>query len=421
MARRFYEDTSLRALCAALDGNVRYVGGAVRDYLLGREAKDVDCASPLLPEEIAARLEGAGMRAVHTGAGHGGVTAYPDGVPVQITTLREDVACDGRRATVAYTTDWSADARRRDFTVNALYMDPDGCVYDYVGSYADIAAGRLAFIGEPMRRCEEDYLRILRFFRFYAQLPLARYDEASYAACVSRAEGLARLSRERIGAETAKLLAAPHYLRALLLMLPCPPLLIGTGLDALLPPEADAAALTERMRRFEASCAAFKVAPSARLRTAALLLSAPRSGDRPDAAENAVSRYAAGKREAAALALLVREARSEDMRLSPRTAAARLYDTYGTPLHREIAVLSLRRRDAETEDGSRLLGACREAEEARREFPLSAADLSAAGVPRRRLSAALGRLRARWRESMFSMDREELLREAAAQTEEDGK
>jgi poly(A) polymerase len=197
----------LKAL-GSKEGLTRYVGGAVRDDLLGLAVSDIDFATRLRPEEVIARLEAAHIKAVPTGIEHGTITAVADGQPAEVTTLRADVATDGRRATVAFTDDWMADASRRDFTINALYADPeDGEVHDYFGGLDDLKAGRVRFIGDPLTRIAEDHLRILRFFRFHARFGKGEPDAAALAACTARANDLMALSRERIADELLKLLA----------------------------------------------------------------------------------------------------------------------------------------------------------------------------------------------------------------------
>lgn len=187
----------------------RVVGGAVRDTLLGRAVTDIDLATRLAPDQVIARLKDAGIKAVPTGLAHGTVTAVPVGGPVEVTTLRRDVATDGRHATVAFSDDWQEDAARRDFTINALYADnATGKVYDYFDGEADIAARHIRFIGDPLTRIAEDHLRILRFFRFHARFGEGAPDAAGLAACAERANDLMALSRERIAAELLKLLAA---------------------------------------------------------------------------------------------------------------------------------------------------------------------------------------------------------------------
>lgn len=197
----------LAALTAAL-GDVRLVGGAVRDGLLGLPVSDIDMATPLTPDQVIARLSAAGIKAVPTGIAHGTVTAVTESGPVEITTLRRDVATDGRHAEVAFTDDWKEDAARRDFTINALSADPrTGAVFDYFSGEADLRAGRVRFIGDAFRRIAEDHLRILRFFRFHARFGRGAPDTVGLIAARARANDLMTLSRERIAAELLKLLA----------------------------------------------------------------------------------------------------------------------------------------------------------------------------------------------------------------------
>lgn len=196
----------------------RFVGGAVRDTLLGLEVYDIDIATRHAPDRVMALLKDNGIRAVPTGLAHGTVTAVLESGPVEITTLRRDVSTDGRHATIAFTEDWRADAARRDFTMNALYAEPiTGTIHDYFGGLDDLAARRVRFIGDPLVRIAEDHLRILRFFRF-----LARFGEApdaeGLAACTARANDLMALSRERIAAELLKLLVARDAVRIVRLM-----------------------------------------------------------------------------------------------------------------------------------------------------------------------------------------------------------
>ncbi|MED5545553.1 MAG: CCA tRNA nucleotidyltransferase [Pseudomonadota bacterium] len=201
----------LADLVAALGkGCARYVGGAVRDTLLGLAVKDIDMATTLRPEEVMQRLEDAGIRRVPTGIEHGTVTAVLPGGPVEITTLRHDVSTDGRRATVAFAQEWHEDAARRDFTINALYADPvDGTIYDYFEGQADLATRTVRFIGDARQRIREDHLRILRYFRFQARFGRQPADEDAESACRELAATLKGLSRERVGMETMNLLGLP--------------------------------------------------------------------------------------------------------------------------------------------------------------------------------------------------------------------
>ena len=200
----------LKAL-GADEGLTRYVGGAVRDDLLGLPVSDIDLATRIKPDEVMARLEKARLKAVPTGIDHGTITAVSDGRAVEITTLRRDVSTDGRRATIAFTDDWQEDAARRDFTINALSADPiSGELFDYFGGLADLEHRHIRFIGDPLQRIAEDHLRILRFFRFHARFDAGEPDPAALDACTARANDLMALSRERIADELLKLLGVAN-------------------------------------------------------------------------------------------------------------------------------------------------------------------------------------------------------------------
>ena len=214
IAADWIDAAATRAVCGAMTAaghRVYFVGGCVRNTLLGRPVSDIDLATDALPEATMDAARAAGLKAVPTGIAHGTVTVIAEGQPFEITTFRQDVATDGRRATVAYSRRIEDDAARRDFTMNALYATPEGAVIDPVGGLADLAAGRLRFIGDADARIAEDYLRILRFFRFHAWYadPEAGLDPTALDACVRGAGGLAQLSAERVGQEMKKLLAAP--------------------------------------------------------------------------------------------------------------------------------------------------------------------------------------------------------------------
>ncbi|MDJ0278103.1 CCA tRNA nucleotidyltransferase [Sphingomonas sp. 2R-10] len=252
------------AIALGADGGAaRYVGGAVRDTLLGLPVSDIDVATVHPPQEVVRRLQAAGIRAVPTGIAHGTITAVADGTVVEVTTLRHDVTTDGRHAEVAFTDDWQADAARRDFTMNALYADMGGYrLHDYFGGVADLRAGRVRFIGDPLRRIAEDHLRILRFFRF-----LARFgdtpDPEGLSACIARANDLMALSRERIADELLKLLLAQGAVAVLRLM---------TSHTIWRPvlPEIDLAGI-DRLATLVAAEAAAGIAPDPVRRLAALL------------------------------------------------------------------------------------------------------------------------------------------------------
>lgn len=200
----------LAELVSALGSdNIRWVGGALRDTLLGAEVSDVDAATVLLPEAVMERLAQAGIRAIPTGIEHGTVTAVLENGPVEITTLRKDVATDGRRATVAFASDWRDDAARRDFTINALYATPEtGEISDYFGGLKDLSNRHVRFIGDAGERIREDHLRILRYFRFQARFG-ADLDQDAVNACRDLASTLTDLSRERVAKEMLLLLALP--------------------------------------------------------------------------------------------------------------------------------------------------------------------------------------------------------------------
>ena len=201
-----------RALLSRLTAEgdaARFVGGCVRDTMAGREVGDIDVATEATPGRVMTLLDGQGIRAIPTGLAHGTVTAVVDGTVYEITTLRRDVETDGRRAKVAFTDDWSGDAARRDFTINALYLDADGTFYDPAGGLGDLEAGRVRFIGSARDRLEEDVLRLLRFFRFHAWYGKGAPDPAAVAACRDFAPRLSGLSGERVWAEFRRILAAP--------------------------------------------------------------------------------------------------------------------------------------------------------------------------------------------------------------------
>jgi poly(A) polymerase len=233
----------LRALTVKDAGAVRFVGGCVRDSLLGHAPKDIDLATTLTPPQVAASLRAAGLSAAPTGIDHGTVTAIADHFPIEVTTLRADVSTDGRRATVAFTTDWSTDARRRDFTLNALYLTPDLRLYDPVGGAYDLAAGRVRFIGAAEDRIREDFLRILRFFRFSARFA-SGFDPPGLSACAALKSGVRNLSAERVGDEFSKILALPSADRAVAAM-------IETGVLAEIWPAHPALPALERLKRLD--------------------------------------------------------------------------------------------------------------------------------------------------------------------------
>ena len=239
-AEKWRKRRGVKRLLAALgaeEGLTRYVGGAVRDELLGLPVNDVDLATQIPPDEVMRRLEKAKIKAVPTGIDHGTVTAVSDGHVFEVTTLRRDVSTDGRRATVAFTNDWKEDAARRDFTINALSADPlTGELFDYFDGLADLQNRHIRFIGDPLQRIAEDHLRILRFFRFHARFDAGEPDGPALDACAARANDLMALSRERIADELLKLLGLPdpsHTVEIMLERSILKPVLPEIGADGL--------------------------------------------------------------------------------------------------------------------------------------------------------------------------------------------
>lgn len=264
-ARKWRRRRGMAKLLDALgvdEGATRYVGGAVRDDLLGLPVNDVDLATRLRPDEVVERLQAAGLKAVPTGFEHGTVTAVSDGHPYEITTLRRDVETFGRHATVAFTDDWKEDAARRDFTINALMADPaTGEIFDYFEGLQDLEQRHVRFIGNPFERIAEDHLRILRFFRFHARFGTGEPDAAALEACTARANDLMALSRERIADELLKLLSVGNPVSTARIMLerailkPVIPEIAASSwqqLQALVESEKDAGIAPDPLRRLAA-------------------------------------------------------------------------------------------------------------------------------------------------------------------------
>ncbi|KQZ87068.1 poly(A) polymerase [Mesorhizobium sp. Root157] len=390
----------------------RIAGGAVRNALLGQAVADVDIAATTLPDETVRRVEAAGFKAVPTGIEHGTVTVIAGGKPFEVTTLRADIETDGRHAKVSFGRDWKADAERRDFTINALYAEADGTVIDLVGGLADIVARRLRFIGDAEARIREDYLRILRFFRFFAWYGDGRPDAEGLKACARLKGGLDRLSAERVWAELKKLLSAPDPSRALLWMR-------QAGVLSRVLPESEKWGIDaiHALARAEAD---FGWTPDAMLRLQAIVP--------PDAARmkalaerlkfstaetNRIERWALrpaldpATTEGSLAKLLYlgdRQVFIDRLRLSLATARARAVEDNAALLH--------------AGGFSRLLGF---AEKWRKPvFPLKGADLAALGIPAgSKLGALLKRLENDWIESGFALQREALLDRAARELKPD--
>jgi poly(A) polymerase len=366
-----------RAVMRALE-QAYFVGGCVRNALLGRPVSDIDIATPLPPDEVTRRLQAAGVRAVPTGIAHGTVTAVVNGRPVEITTFRADVSTDGRRAEVAFTTDMGTDAGRRDFTMNALYADAGGTIIDPLGGLPDLRAGRVRFIGRAEDRIREDFLRILRFFRFHAWYgdPEGGIDPDGLAACAALAEGIDRLARERVGWEFRKLLAAPDPALATAAM-------ASAGVLARCLPGADAAALAPLVHAERIAGAA----PDWPTRLAALGAPDPTPRLRLSRAEEAAqARIAAALAEDGPPAALAWRHGSQAARAAVLIRSAATGTAPPPDMEAQIA---------------RGAGAA---------LPLGAADLIAAGmVPGPALGQALARAEAAWIESDFALDKDALL------------
>ncbi len=262
----------LAQLVAALGAdNLRWVGGAVRDTLLGLAVKDIDAATPLHPEEVMTRLKEAGIKVVPTGLDHGTVTAVVDGGPVEVTTLRKDVATDGRRATVAFADNWRDDAARRDFTINALYAHPETLeISDYFGGLDDLEARRVRFIGDARERIREDHLRILRYYRFQARFGSVLDDEGE-DACAALAPTLKGLSRERVAMELLGLLDLADPVPTVRRM-------FDRGVLPVILPEVDEGGLA-RLSTLTQTEAAQGAAPDAIRRLAAMLPAEPKTAE----------------------------------------------------------------------------------------------------------------------------------------------
>jgi len=342
---------------------VRFVGGIVRDSLLGCTAdKDVDLATPLRPEEVMVRLGAADMKALPTGLSHGTVTAIVDGRPFEITTLRRDVACNGRHAEVVFTDSFEEDAARRDFTINAMNCDGEGRLFDYFGGQDDLKAGRIRFVGKAVDRVREDYLRILRFFRFFAGYGCLPADQEALEACAAAAPEIRQLSGERVRNEVLKLMGSPNPVLALELM-------VKTGvLDRVLPGEP----AIDRLRRLIQQGGT----TDPFLRLAALL-----SGEEDHAlavrrAQEVAAAWRLSKSEATRLETLL-GSDLPDLAASDKEARTALYHL-GGPLYADLARLAAVTAAAPTTVLERALTRADTFEAPR--FPLSGKDLIAAGV-----------------------------------------
>ncbi len=376
---RVLDDPAFRRVHEVLPES-RLVGGCVRDAIAGVPNADIDLATPRVPEDVIAALGAAGIAVVPTGLAHGTVTAVVDGRPVEITTLRRDVTTDGRHATVAFSTDWRADAARRDFTINAMSMDAAGHVWDWFGGRDDLAQGVVRFVGDPATRLAEDYLRALRFFRFHARYGRGAPDAAALAAIRNAVPGLAILSAERVWSELKRILAAADPRDAVRLM-------DETGVLGAVLPEAVA------RPRLDALVTAGAPAEPL-LRLAALCPGADLDG--------LAARLKLSGAEAATLAAFAEPAPSGDERVWRAALAAR-----GPEALTGAAWLA----EAAGEPGDWPARRAWIAATPRPVFPLRGADVLAAGVdPGPRVGALLAALEHRWAEAGCRDDAETVRR-----------
>jgi len=385
-------------------GEVRVVGGAIRNTLMGEAVGDVDLATTVLPEDLITRAKAARIKAIPTGIDHGTVTLVIDGQGFEVTTLRTDIKPMGRHAEVAFGEDWQADAERRDFTVNALYADHTGLVHDPVGGMADIESRTIRFIGEAEKRIEEDHLRILRFFRFFARYGGGRPDADGLRACVRQREKLNSLSAERVWKELKSLLAAPDPGRSLLWMR-------QSGILTLLLPETEKWGIDA---------------------VAGLIASENAHGWSPDPLLRLMAMVPPDTIRMEALAARLKMSKAEAARLKEwALATAPQADTAGTVLERliyrhgktpvcdrlKLAQAAIRARPANEIDDktladmasfSKLLA---RAEKFKRpQFPLNGKDLIKAGLePGETIGQRLAAAETKWIESNFTLDHQRLL------------
>lgn len=385
---------------AALAGpgvETRAVGGAVRNALLGEAVSEIDLATTALPEQVMSLARKAGLKAVPTGIEHGTVTVIADGVPYEVTTLRRDVETFGRHATVAFTENWEEDARRRDFTINALYARSDGTVCDPLGGYADLVAGRVRFIGDATERIKEDYLRILRFFRFNAYYGNGPLDQEGLRAAVRLRAGLDHLSAERVSAELKRLLAAPRAMEAV-------EALFDYGL---LPALLGGVPRLERFKRLIAIEAALGRGADAVLRLAALAVFVAED------AERLAARLRLSNAEQAVLALGAAD--HVEARLPDEEAARRALYRLGASEFAAFVLLAWTDSGAAPDDAAWCAALNLPDRWQAPSFPLRGADIMALGdLQGPEIGLVLRRLEADWAAGGFALSREELLARAAA-------
>ncbi|WP_088348532.1 MULTISPECIES: CCA tRNA nucleotidyltransferase [Rhodomicrobium] len=392
----WFQRRGVEAVFAALnrDGHeARIVGGALRNTLMGLPVGDIDFAATARPDEIIRFTQEAGLKPVPTGIEHGTVTVVVAGTPFEVTTLRRDVETHGRRATVAFTRDWAADAARRDFTINALYAAADGRVIDPLGGLPDLRESRVRFIHAPRERIREDYLRILRFFRFTADYAGGAPDAEGLAACVAERAGLAKLSPERVHAELFRILVTRRPLAALEPM-------AESGLLTLILGGVTRLAHFERLAALETALGE-NPAPIRRLAALAVMVE-------EDAARLAL-RLRLSNAEAARLDAMAALEPVLDPSLGEAAAREALY-RLGSSVFRDRVLITWARSSAGTSDEDWRGLAALPGRWKAPVFPLKGQDLLAHGIPAGpRVGALLRALEAKWVASGFAPSREDLL------------
>ncbi|MEA3534176.1 CCA tRNA nucleotidyltransferase [Rhizobium sp. CC-YZS058] len=401
----WFEAPALRRIFALLNaegGEVRVVGGAVRNALMGHAVTEVDLATTLRPEEVVARAEAAGIKTVPTGIAHGTVTLVIDGEPFEVTTLRRDVTTDGRHAEVAFGTDWTVDAHRRDLTINALYADAQGRVIDLVGGIEDLEKQLIRFIGEASERVREDYLRVLRFFRFFAWYGRGRPDADGLRASARAKDKLSTLSAERIWSELKKLLSAEDPTRALLWMR-------QAGVLTAVLPESEKWGI-DTIPGLVSAERASGFAPDPLLRLAAMV------PPDPERLAAMAARLRLSKAEAAFFQSWAAAKPIAD-RMAETALDRQLYmeGATGTMARLKLAIATLLPKVEGESDGLERLGhlqrlLTRAKAWTRPRFPLSGADVVLAGVPSGpQVGVKLAMLEAHWVAGNFQEGREALL------------
>ncbi len=369
-------------------GEARFVGGAVRNALLGKPVTEVDIATPLVPETVREVLTAAGIKVVPTGIEHGTITAVVNGTPYEVTTLRRDVETDGRRAVVAFTTDWAEDAQRRDFTMNALYADAEGNVLDTVGGVADLKAGHVRFVGDAVTRIREDYLRILRLFRFHAWYGSGDLDAEAQRAAEQERRGLAKLSGERIAKEMLRLLEAENPV----------PVLQAMAEAAILPEVFPGAANVARFEALAQIDAENFFAPDPLLRLAALL---PANGA-PEVAQAIAGRWRLSNVQRERLGDLAGAAEKLVPYFSAREVRKLLY-RFGAQRFKDRLMLAWAQQPRCAVQWRALLAMTDAWQRPR--FPLTGDDVMRAGIPKGPLvGQVLAEVESWWIDSDFTED-----------------